>query len=162
MPNWCRNKLTLKNEDEKLILKAANALRNDNFLNFLCPCPKELKNIPYFRSKNENIKSRLKHKYGYYNFEHFAKEEWGVDSEISKDSVEFLFESKNEIVVEFLSAWTTPVEALKKAEKMGFEVVLFYHEPNMNFHGIYENGIDEFCQDNDVEDPELRKWVKLW
>ena len=45
MTNWCKNQLTISNNDWDVIKEIVNAFERDRLLDAFIPCPKELKKL---------------------------------------------------------------------------------------------------------------------
>jgi hypothetical protein len=162
MPNWCNNELTLSHPDKAMIDRAIKAWNTGSFLQEFIPVPDDLMNtVSGFLGDGEEQKAlELKQqnnlkKYGYNTWYDFCVNEWGTKWDIGKSN-EYDNEpnriSDNEIHVYFDSAWSPPVNAYRKLEDMGFEVLAYYYEGGMGFYGQYTNGGDDCYQASSIKD----------
>ena len=134
MPNWCRNQITLSHDDVAQIDRVKN--HASNFLQEFIPCPKEL-------LEGE----------GWYDW---RVNNWGTKWEVDLKIIHESVDGKS-IVAEFDSAWSPPLEAYQKLEKMGFEIDAMYSEPSMCFAGRYKEGVEDFYSTVDFDDPDWDK-----
>ncbi len=151
MPNYCLNIITISHEDPKMVDQAAMTMMDGKFLEEFIPIPEELKETTagYSDDPLQEAKDKaLMEKYGYRNWHDFCVDTWGTkwDPDFQEVTV-----NGNQITAVFESAWSPPVAAYEKLEKLGFIIRAYYYEPGMQFAGIYEDGFDEFYNLNDYE-----------
>lgn len=134
MPNWCNNKLTISHDDAAQIARIKE--HKNKVLQEFIPCPQELLDGD-----------------GWYNW---RVENWGTKWDIDLDIKEESADGKS-LVVYFDSAWSPPLEAYQKLEKMGFAIDALYSEPGMCFAGRYRDGADDYCPSIDYDNPDWDK-----
>ena len=168
MPNWVDNTLTIRGNNEHLKkfkeqakgISEGEAGKTDLCLNNFLPLPKELENTTSPsnpQTKEEKKKSNeLIDKYGVDNWYDWKLRKWGtkwdVEAELWKDS-------RNVISYRFSSAWSPPIDWLKKVSSQFPELKfkLHYSEGGMCFRGdaIAENGtVDDRYEDGVCDDME--------
>lgn len=152
MPNWCNNELTISHKDEAMISRALKAWESGRFLDEFIPVPSDLKEtIKGFlggdeqkeleKKQAENIK-----KYGHATWWDFCVSEWGTKWDIGycEDyGNDPHIHSDYGFSVYFDSAWSPPVEAYYKLEKMGFKIEAYYYEGGIGFWGRFIDGQDQ-------------------
>lgn len=131
MPNWCHNKLTISHDDAAQIARVKD--HKDNVFQEFIPCPKDL------------LESE-----GWYDWRvNNWGTKWDVDLSIIHESVD-----GKSIVAYFDSAWSPPLEAYQKLEKIGFKIDAIYSESGMCFAGRYNDGVDDYYPSIDYDDPD--------
>ena len=134
MPNWCYNSLTLHNEDSSKIDKLEEALQNEDdggLFNYFLPMPEELRNTT---SPSEDGND-------WYNW---SINNWGTKWDVRPD-----FErDKNTMYLSFDSAWGPPISLYEYLFEQGWIVDALYHEPGMQFVGMFQEGIDDYNEYN--------------
>ncbi len=144
MPNWCSNIITISHEDPKMVDQAVITMNDGKFLEWFLPIPEELKETTagYSDDPLQEAKDKaLMEKYGYRNWYDFCVDTWGTkwDPDFQEVTV-----TGNQITAVFESAWSPPVAAYEKLEKLGFTIRAYYYEPGiMQFAGIYQDGLNE-------------------
>jgi hypothetical protein len=134
MPNWCHNKITLSHDDPAQIERVK--AHKDNVLQEFIPCPQELLDGE-----------------GWYDW---RVNNWGTKWDIALDITRESEDGKS-LVAFFESAWSPPIEAYQKLEKMGFEIDAIYSEPGMSFAGRYKDSVDDYYASIDYDDPDWDK-----
>lgn len=120
MPNWCSNTLVLQHSDPAMIVRAAEAIKEDRLCAEFVP-----------------LGGDGPHEWDYT----LAVENWGSKWDVSQTEVIDQFE--NSISVAFESAWSPPIAFYDRMVEMGFEVNATYFEPGMGYVGKYIDGEDE-------------------
>lgn len=134
MPNWCHNKLTISHDDAAQIARVKD--HKDNVLQAFIPCPQEL-------LQNE----------GWYDW---CVNNWGTKWDINLSIIHESVDGKS-IVAYFDSAWSPPLEAYQKLEKMGFKIDALYSESGMCYAGRYRDSVDDYYSTIDYDDPDWDK-----
>lgn len=148
MPNWCENSLTISGPLE--ILKELEEVQ----LSFqkLFPCPQELLETSAPAVYNDKEKAEInKEKYGYPDWYSWQVANWGTKWDISIQSIDLDegVDGKGYLTVGFDTAWSPPVEAMRKIfEKYkgkGLKIEMEYFEPGCSFIGkVRANDEDDF------------------
>jgi hypothetical protein len=63
MTNWCKNLVTISNDDRKVIKEIENAFERDKLLDAFIPCPKELEELTSLKP-NDALVTKMVAKYG--------------------------------------------------------------------------------------------------
>jgi hypothetical protein len=161
MPNWCENNLTVygPKEDIKQFIKKAKRKDTELSLKKLYPIPVGLRytvsgsdeaKIPKTNSeiekeielkKLEQREKKLKEKYGATDWYDWCVRNWGTKWDVKAELIEI---DNNSIEYYFDSAWSPPIEAIKKISRNypELEFTLEYNEPGMGFKGkfVTKNG----------------------
>ena len=122
MPNWCNNNLTLTHSDEKMIIRARDALSRGEFFSEFLPVPEAEKDNWYF----------------------WCTTNWGTKWDTNAHSVEIDRDDPCILDASFDTAWSPPIEFYKHLQTLGFTVEAKYYEPGMCFAGMWYNGYDDF------------------
>lgn len=122
MPNWCNNSLTLSHEDEKMIVRAHDALARGEFFTEFLPVPEVEKDNWYF----------------------WCTTNWGTKWEANVSGVEIDRDEPSILEASFDTAWAPPIEFYKHLQTLGFTVEAKYYESGMCFAGMWYNGYDDF------------------
>jgi hypothetical protein len=150
MPNWCNNGVTITHEDPEKIAALAEAMRKNEFCDYVIPVPAALKDTisggygdkdqqaALERQTAENIE-----KYGYGNWYDFCVAHWGTKWDVDLAGTVNVSECGTIVDVGFDSAWSPPVGVYEKLVEQGYDVVAFYYEPGMGFVGKWDNGYDD-------------------
>ena len=161
MPNWCNNDMNISGTKE-MMNNVESALKEGELFSKLIPIPAELNitagslghNTPE-QLELEEKESVNREKYGYANWYDYCVNEWGTKWDISLLSYQRL--SETEISVCFDTAWSPAINAYEKMVDMGYEVTAYYYEPGMGFAGIFENGLDNYYEFNDLTADEVEE-----
>jgi hypothetical protein len=126
MPNWCSNHVTLSHDDsEKIDILVEEFQKPDDDqkpFQLLRPRPAD---------QDENW-------YGW------NCDNWGTKWDVNVFNYERI--DDNTITFSFDSAWSPPIALYEFLESEGWLVKAYYHEPGMNFAGIYQDGFDEYYE----------------
>lgn len=148
MPNWCNNNLTLEHDDPAMIKRAYDALERGEFLQEFCPVPQDLKDtVSGFmgedqREAHEAQQKRNVEKYGYANWYDYCVAEWGTKWDVGEQGNSDIRPDGLMLHTYFDSAWSPPIGAYEKLERLGFRVNALYYEGGMAFAGSYSEGSD--------------------
>ena len=132
MPNWCENKLVLKHADRAMLERVVDSFRNGPglFSEFL-PMPKELEDTTAPGDQP--------------NWYDWRWDNWGTKWDVRQDDKSRSSCSKiseiedNTVTLQFMTAWSPPMEWLAKISILAFVFKLAYEEPGMLFYGISTN-----------------------
>ena len=147
MPNWCNNSITIQGSTDtiKTLWEETNR-EGSGLLNAIKPMPEALRGTT---SPDSSAKTPQPVVDGFTNWHDWSLANWGCKWDI--DHTEGLELSDNNdgtssITGWFQSAWAPPIEAYNTfLEDMdGCSLVADYHEPGMDFAGIYTDGDDQF------------------
>lgn len=163
MPNWCVNDLTITAPKDVIQEIAESQLS----LQKLFPCPQELLETTAPACKDKA--AVFQEKYGHADWYSWQVSNWGTKWDIGPLSE--IYESDNfdgtsTIRVGFDSAWSPPVDAMKKLyekyKNKNIEIRLEYFEPGCAFLGVSYttgNGFYDECHDYEGAD-DLQSWVE--
>lgn len=141
MPNWCMNKLTVSHSDKSMVDQFEKAYNEGKVCEYYLPVPKQ----------NGDIVLDQEHPDYWYNW---CVNNWGTKWDIGADigtDHEERYGLKatrvdNEVCCTFDSAWSPPVGLYDKLFELGYDVKATYWEPGMAFCGIWDNGVDHYCE----------------
>lgn len=131
MPNWCYNSLTVSHSDPAQIERFIKAAAEGNLFAEFVPL-------------NEN------NEWDYNS----AVEKWGTKWDIHESDFSSL--DPNQCSGSFDTAWAPPVEFYNHIVEQGFTVDAIYHEPGMEFAGIYSTETGDETFNYDFSDPNWR------
>ena len=136
MPNWCSNNLTIRHNDALQIERAVSAFKEQRLLNEFVPCPEELRaeNTGF---ANAEVKAERMTKYGYESWYDWSIEHWGTKWDVGGDAEDCAEIDEHTLIMNFDSAWSPPLQALKVMEAQGFEIAIMWDEPGLAFCGWY-------------------------
>jgi hypothetical protein len=132
MPNWCSNRVIISHDNAAAISKIAEAAGNNTLLNSIVPEPDNNEDWHSWRIGN-----------------------WGTKWDVRDVTV--LQTNENELFLDFLSAWSPPIEAFHALVEQGFKVDARYFEPGMCFTGIFTDVTGDEGFNIDEINPE---WIK--
>jgi hypothetical protein len=131
MPNWCNNVVYIRHENPAKLEAIKSELdkgQDAQFFNSLVPDPT-----------------------GQWNYD-WSIENWGTKWDASIH--EYWIEDEH-LYVSFDTAWGPPTAFYEKLFAMEFSVKGFYHEPGMCFAGVWEDGVDDYYEYNNMEADEI-------
>ena len=146
MPNWCNNNLVLEHDDPAMITRAYDALERGEFLNEFIPVPADLQITSGFLGNGDEQKelerktAENREKYGYGNWYDYCVGEWGTKWDVGGQGQSDIHPDGRMLHTSFDSAWSPPVNAYEKLEKLGFRVEAQFYEGGMAFAGTYSDG----------------------
>ena len=149
MPNWCNNNLTLEHDDPAMIQRAFDALERGEFLNEFIPVPADLQITSGYLGNGDEQKelerktAENREKYGYGNWYDYCVGEWGTKWDVGGQGQSDIHPDGKILHTAFDSAWSPPISAYEKLERLGFRVNALYYEGGMAFAGCYGDGGDE-------------------
>jgi hypothetical protein len=137
MPNWCNNSITIQGSTKTLkpLWEEANR-EGSGLLQAIKPMPKELEHT---NSPTDDI-----------NWYDWRINHWGCKWDVDMEGLEFTDNGDGTASITgwFDSAWAPPIEAYNTfLEDMdGCTLSADYHEPGMDFAGIYTDGDDQYME----------------
>ena len=146
MPNWCNNNLVLEHDDPAMITRAYDALERGEFLSEFIPVPEDLQIVagsvgdPLEQKELERKTAENREKYGYGNWYDYCCGEWGTKWDVGGQGQSDIHPDGRMLHTSFDSAWSPPVNAYEKLEKLGFRVEAQFYEGGMAFAGTYSDG----------------------
>ncbi len=146
MPNWCNNNLVLEHDDPAMITRAYDALERGEFLSEFIPVPEDLQIVagsvgdPVEQKELERKTAKNREKYGYGNWYDYCCGEWGTKWDVGGQGQSDIHPDGRMLHTSFDSAWSPPVNAYEKLEKLGFRVEAQFYEGGMAFAGTYSDG----------------------
>ena len=151
MPNWCNNNVTLEHDDPKMIQRAFDALERGEFLQEFIPVPEQLQIVagcvgdPDEQRKLESDTARNLRELGYGNWYDYCVGEWGTKWDVGDQGCSDIHPDGTMLHTSFDSAWSPPVAAYEKLERLGFRVNAMFYEGGMAYAGSYQDGnCDDF------------------
>ncbi len=116
MPNWCENELVVEGESQKEINRFAESHKYkskdyETDLSFMAdaPTPKPLQKL----TANGTIRSKMIEKYGASDWYGWRLKNWGTKWDTT--DAELTTWEKHELIYNFETAWSPPIEWLAKA-----------------------------------------------
>jgi hypothetical protein len=148
MPNWCSNSITIQGSTETLkpLWEEANR-EGSGLLNAMVPMPSALEGTTSPAPKEGAPQPLVD---GHDNWYAWRLENWGTKWDVDLDGLEFTDngDGTSEITGWFQSAWSPPIEAYNTFldDMDGVYISADYHEPGMDFAGIYSDGDDQYME----------------
>ena len=136
MPNWCQNQLTIRHKDAREIERAIAAFQRGELLNEFVPCPEGLSEEGTGFA-NADVKADRVAKYGFESWYDWSVQHWGTKWDVGGEDRGYAEFDEHTVVMDFDSAWSPPLAALKSMEAQGFEIAIMWDEPGMAFCGRY-------------------------
>lgn len=130
MPNWCDNRVFLRNKDKtKIDALETEMQRKDENGESIC------EPFQYLRPRPEHDDE------DWYNWN---VNNWGTKWDASM--IDWQREDDNTISLYFESAWSPPTALYDFLTEEGWEVDAVYHEGGMGYIGQFVDGIDEYFE----------------
>jgi len=154
MPNWCNNSINISGSTEtiKTLWDEANK-EGSGLLNAMKPMPKELDGTtsPTPQEGQAGYKGPQPKIDGFDNWYDWRVSNWGTKWDIDpSEGLEFTDNGDGTAQISgwFESAWAPPIQAYDTFldDMDGCSLTADYHEPGMDFAGIYENGDDQYME----------------
>ena len=148
MPNWCNNSITIQGSTETLkpLWDEANR-EGSGLLNAMKPMPAELEGTTSPAPKEGEPQPLVD---GFNNWYDWRVQNWGTKWDVDMEGLEFTDNGDGTASITgwFDSAWAPPIEAYNTfLEDMdGCTLSADYHEPGMDFAGIYTDGDDQYME----------------
>ncbi len=148
MPNWCNNSITIQGSTETLkpLWDEANR-EGSGLLNAMKPMPAELEGTTSPAPKEGEPQPLVD---GFNNWYDWRVQNWGTKWDVDLEGLEFTDNGDGTASITgwFDSAWAPPIEAYNTfLEDMdGCTLSADYHEPGMDFAGIYTDGDDQYME----------------
>ena len=148
MPNWCNNSITIQGSTETLKPLWEEASREGSgLLNAIKPMPDALEGTTSPSPKEGTPQPLVD---GHDNWYAWRLQNWGTKWDVDVDNLEFTDNGDGTASITgwFDSAWAPPIEAYNTfLEDMdGCTLSADYHEPGMDFAGIYTDGDDQYME----------------
>ena len=141
MPNWCFNALSLISEKKYLREFNCNNTDSSGDIDFG-------RSVPFPSDRDEDEE-----------WYHWRIENWGTKWTAYDTIMTPIFtgendkedEKESELIYEFCTAWSPPIAWLNKVSTMcpNIKFELKYHEPGVNFSGIFEIHAGDIIKDVD-------------
>ena len=139
MPNWCANRITIWNDDPKVIKRIIDAFEREALFDEFIPCPKELwaSNGTEFPA----YKQRMIEKHGAEDWYDWCIEHWGTkwDVKLNDDFNSLKVVSPTKIKLSIYTAWAPPLPVLDHWVDIGCHVRGRFHEPDLKYKGAYKD-----------------------
>ena len=154
MPNWCNNSINISGSTEtiKTLWDEANK-EGSGLLNAMKPMPKELDGTtsPTPQEGQAGYKGPQPKIDGFDNWYDWRVQNWGTKWDIDPgEGLEFTDNGDGTAQISgwFESAWAPPIQAYDTFldDMDGCSLTADYHEPGMDFAGIYDNGDDQYME----------------
>lgn len=154
MPNWCNNSINISGSTEtiKTLWDEANR-EGSGLLNAMKPMPKELDGTtsPTPQEGQAGYKGPQPKIDGFDNWYDWRVQNWGTKWDIDPgEGLEFTDNGDGTAQISgwFESAWAPPIQAYDTFldDMDGCSLTADYHEPGMDFAGIYDNGDDQYME----------------
>lgn len=148
MPNWCNNSISIQGGSNTIKTLWEEATKEGSgLLNAMKPMPKELEDTTSPTPEG----SKQPKVDGYDNWYDWRVANWGTKWDIdTTQGLEFTDNGDGTAQISgwFETAWAPPIEAYNTfIEDMdGCSLIADYHEPGMDFAGIYDNGDDQYME----------------
>ena len=148
MPNWCNNSISIQGGSNTIKTLWEEATKEGSgLLNAMKPMPKELEDTTSPTPEG----SEQPKVDGYDNWYDWRVANWGTKWDIdTTQGLEFTDNGDGTAQISgwFETAWAPPIEAYNTfIEDMdGCSLIADYHEPGMDFAGIYDNGDDQYME----------------
>ena len=146
MPNWCNNSITIQGSTDTL-KPIWEETQNSGLLNAIKPMPTELEGTTSPSPKEGTPQPLVD---GHDNWYAWRIANWGCKWDVDSEGLEFTDngDGTSTITGWFESAWAPPVEANNTFldDMDGCTLHADYHEPGMDFAGIYTDGDDQYLE----------------
>ena len=154
MPNWCNNSINISGSTETIKTLWDEANKEDSgLLNAMKPMPKELDGTtsPTPQEGQAGYKGPQPKIDGFDNWYDWRVSNWGTKWDIDpSEGLEFTDNGDGTAQISgwFESAWAPPIQAYDTFldDMDGCSLTADYHEPGMDFAGIYDNGDDQYME----------------
>lgn len=127
MPNWCQNNVYITHDDQDKLDRMVDAYKRGELMKEFLPCPEE-----YY--KNDQ----------WYDW---CVNHWGTKWDVGGEDDHYEYDQGRPLFLCFDSAWSPPLAFFDYlVNEEGFDIRAFYHEPNNQFAGCWENGVDDYYE----------------
>jgi len=145
MTNWCKNQLTISNNDRDVIKEIANAFERNRLLDAFIPCPKELEKVTGMKPNDELAKKMMK-KYGAEDWYLWRLDNWGTKWDTGRSHGTLTVVRPTKIQLDVATAWTPPIPIFDRWVDLGCHVRARFCEPEFNVAGTYiDKRINAIC-----------------
>lgn len=145
MTNWCKNQLTISNNDWDVIKEIVNAFERDRLLDAFIPCPKELEKVTGMKP-NDKLAKKMMKKYGAEDWYLWRLDNWGTKWDTGRSHGTLAVIGPTQIQLDVATAWTPPIPVLDRWVDLGCHVRAQFCEPEFNVAGTYiDKRISAIC-----------------
>jgi hypothetical protein len=136
MTNWCKNLVTISNDNREVIKAIADAFERDELFDVFIPCPKELEKLTSLKP-NDALVKKIVAKYGAEDWYLWRLDNWGTkwDTGRSHGTLTVVRPTKIKLVVK--TAWTPPIPIFDRWVDLGCRVRARFWEPEMDVADTY-------------------------
>jgi hypothetical protein len=149
MPNWCNNNITIQGPTDTIKTLWEEA-EKDGLLNAIKPMPEILKDTtsPAPADIDKVQQQTMIAQTGFDNWYDWRVKNWGVKWDVSTEGLEFTDNGDGTASITgwFDSPWGPPIESYNTFcdDNDNCSLTASYHEPGMDFAGVYEDGMDDY------------------
>lgn len=166
MPNWCKNNLRIKANDEKALELLELIKDADGEMTFekLVPTPEGLLSEPS-PQRDENKKKTFKEKYGAEDWYEWRCKNWGCKWDASESG---FWKDGDDWVISFQTPWGPPCKFMETlSEKFpNMEFILQFADESQKCSPIgqctYKNGEETFVDKDEDEEFGEAVWDEEW
>ena len=136
MTNWCKNLVTISNDDRKVIKEIENAFERDELLNAFIPRPKELEELTNLKPNDELVKKMVA-KYGAEDWYVWRLDHWGTKWDTGRSHGTLTIVRPTKLKLDVKTAWTPPIPVFDRWVDLGCHVRAQFCEPEWDVAGTY-------------------------
>ena len=136
MTNWCKNLVTISNDDRKVIKEIENAFKRDKLLDAFIPCPTELEELTSLKPNDELVKKMVA-KYGAEDWYLWRLDHWGTKWDTGRSHGTLTIVRPTKIKLDVKTAWTPPIPVFDRWVDLGCHVRAQFCEPEWDVAGTY-------------------------
>ena len=136
MTNWCKNLVTIANDDRDVVKAIVNAFERDRLLDAFIPCPKELEQFASLQP-NEGFTKRMVKKYGAEDWYLWRLDNWGTKWDTRRSRGTLTVVRPTQIKLDVKTAWTPPIPVFDRWVDLGCHVRAQFSEPEWDVAGTY-------------------------
>jgi hypothetical protein len=138
MTNWCKNLVTIANDDRDVVKAIVNAFEQDKLFDAFVPCPKELEKCASLQP-NEGFTKRMVKKYGAEDWYLWRLDNWGTKWDTGRSHGTLTVVRPTKIKLDVKTAWTPPIPVFDRWVDLGCHVRAQFCEPEWDVAGTYVN-----------------------
>ena len=152
MPNWCSNNITIQGPTDTIKQLWEDAQGETGLLHAIKPLPEILKNTtsPTPNDIDAVLQQTMIAQTGADNWYDWCASNWGTKWDVDTEGLEFIDNEDGTASIQgwFESAWAPPIEAYNTFcdDMDNCSLTASYHEPGMDFAGIYDDGVDDYME----------------
>lgn len=136
MTNWCKNLVSISNDDWKVIKEIENAFERDKLLDAFIPCPKELEELTSLKANDASV-TKMVAKYGAEDWYLWRLDNWGTKWDTRRSRGTLTVVRPTQIKLDVKTAWTPPIPVFDRWVDLGCHVRTRFCEPEMDVAGTY-------------------------